>query len=137
MDAYCAVIQLHNLGYQLIALEGDHVAIKPAARAEDAELIRAIRKEARAACRAIPHLPHLCAVIMPGILKEYAADLFRIMQANQQLQIVAIRYCRSTGATEWVYVPISDTARRTMNEIREDKWGECYECKTEREQGGN
>ena len=131
MDAYCAVIQLHNLGYQLKALEGDQVAIKPAARAEHAEMIRAIRKEAPASCRAIPHLPHLCAVIMPGILKEYAADLFRIMQMHNAVQIVAIRYCRSTGATEWVYVPKNSTARRTMFEIREDKWGECYECKTE------
>lgn len=136
MDAYAAVICLHNLGYQLKALDGDQVAMKPAGKAEHAEMIRAILKERKAACKAIQYLPQLCMVIMPAMLKEYAADLFGALQENKQAQIVAIRYSQSTEQTEWMFVPTHEIARRTMQDILGLEWGVVYlECKTEGQRG--
>ena len=132
MDAYAAVICLHNLGYQLRALEGDQVAMRPAGKAEHAEMIRAILKEPKAACRAIQHIPQLCMVIMPAMLKEYAADLFSVLKENEQAQIVAVRYSRSTEQTEWIFLPEHEIARRTMQDILGLDWGVVYlECKEE------
>ena len=92
MEAYRAVILLHNLGYQLKALEGDQVAIRPTVSAEYAELIQAIRDEPKAACKAIQHLPNLCLMIFPAALKKYAADLFKVLKEDGYVQIVVIRY---------------------------------------------
>ena len=136
MDAYAAVICLHNLGYLLKALEGDQVAMKPAGKVEHAEMIRAILKEPKAACRAIQYLPQLCMVIMPAMLKEYAADLFSALKENEQAQIVAVRYSRSTEQTEWIFLPEHEIARRTMQDILGLDWGVVYlECKEEGQRG--
>lgn len=136
MDAYAAVICLHNLGYQLKALEGEQVAMKPAGKAEHVEMIRAILKEPKAACRAIQHIPQLCMVIMPAMLKEYAADLFSALKENEQAQIVAVRYSRSTEQTEWIFLPEHEMARRTMQDILGLDWGVVYlECKAEGQRG--
>lgn len=136
MDAYAAVICLHNLGYQLKALEGDQVAMKPGGKAEHAEMIRAILKEPKAACRAIQYLPQLCMVIMPAMLKEYAADLFSALKENEQAQIVAVRYSSSTEQTEWIFLPEHEIARRTMQDILGLDWGVVYlECKEEGQRG--
>ena len=133
MDAYSAVISLHNLGYQMMVLEGDQVAIKPAVSVQHASLIRAILSDPKAACNAIQHLPQLCVLIMPGYLKEYAADLFNAMKGNGQVQIMAIIYAKRTGETEWVFVPTDIVAHRTMLEILDFNWeGVIYlECKEE------
>ena len=137
MEAYMAVISLHNLGYQLTALEGDQVAIKPALKAEHAEMIRAIREDARAACKAIQCLPHLCAAIMPAPLNDFAETFFRGMQEKGYVRIVAIRYCRASGATEWVYVPTHKKGYKAVKETTEDGWGVIYsECKEEGQRWG-
>ena len=132
MDAYCAVIRLHSLGYQLKALDGDQVAIKPAAKEEHAELIRAIRKEAQAACKAIQHLPNLCAVVIPAEswLRNITLKVFQAMKETGYGRIIAIRYFRGSGATEYVFQPLHAVAYKAFQDLKE--WGECYECKTER-----
>ena len=133
MDAYQAVITLYNLGYQLMALEGDQVAIKPTAGEEHEELISAIRKEPQAACKAIQHLPQLCMMILPAELKHYAADLFKRLKESGYLQIVAIRFSKQTGTTEWVYVPQHSIARKTMIGIMNFGWEgvKYFECQEE------
>ena len=138
MDAYRAVISLHNLGYQLKALEGDQVAIKPTVKAEQAELIKAIRDDPKAACEAIRCLPQLCVMIIPGFLFEYATDLFGAMKENEQVQIVQIRYSRSTEETEWIFISTDAVAHRTMLEIMDYKWeGVSYlECEEEGQRWG-
>ena len=110
LDACMAVIGLHNQGYTLKAGEGNQVMIHPAVTEAQAAQIMAIRKGMKEARRAIQHLPQLCVVIMPGVLKEYAADLFSAMQEHEHVQIIAIRYHRGTGETEWAYVPMDETA---------------------------
>lgn len=138
MDAYRAVISLHNLGYQLKALEEDQVAIKPAVKAEQAELIKAIRDDPKAACRAIQYLPQLCVMIIPGCVKEYAATLFGALKENGQAQIVRIIYCRSTGETEWVFISTDAVAHKAMLEIMDCEWkGVKYlECEEEGQRWG-
>lgn len=135
MDAYCAVIQLHNLGYQLKALEGDQVAIKPAWKEEHADLIRAIQKEASAACRAIQYLPYLCAVVIPAEswLRSIALGAFQAIKEEGYGRIIAIRYFRGSGSTEFVFQPLHSIAYKTLQDFIENEWGECYECKTERQ----
>lgn len=132
MDAYCAVIKLHSLGYQLKALDGDQVAIRPAVKEEHAELIRAIRKEARAACKAIQHLPDLCAVVIPAEswLRNITLKVFQAMKETGYGRIIAIRYFRGSGATEYVFQPLHAVTYKAFQDLKE--WGECYECKTER-----
>ena len=131
MDAYCAVIQLHNLGYQLKALEGDQVAIRPTVKEEHAELVRAIRKESPAACRAIQHLPHLCAAVIPAEpwMRNITFKIFQAMKETVSGHIIAIRFFKESGATEYVFQPMNEVAHRAFQDISE--WGECYECKTE------
>ncbi len=134
MDAYCAVIQLHNLGYQLKALEGDQVAIRPAVKAEHAELITAIRKDARAACRAIQHLPRLCAVKISSEawLRDFSLTLFKGMQESEYARIIAIRFFRATGATVYVFECLHAVGYKALQDIEKEEMGECYECKEER-----
>ena len=137
MDAYCAVISLHNLGYQLKALDGDRVAISPAVKIEHAELIRAMRNDPKEACKAIQHLPHLCVLIMPGIVKQFALDLFTALKDDQYVQIVFVKYCRNTSDTEWVFTKTHSIAHKTMMEILELEWGVKYfECKEEGQRWG-
>ena len=138
MDAYRAVIQLHNLGYQLKALEGDQVAIRPAVKAEHAELIMAIRKEAREACKAIQHLPHLCAVVVSKEtwLRKVMLTLFQGMQETGYGSIIAIRFFRATGATEYVFECLHAVGYKALQDIEKDKMGECYECKEEGQRWG-
>lgn len=137
-NAYKAVIQLHNLGYQLKALEGDQVAIMPAVGADQAELIKSIRADPKSACEAIQYLPQLCVICMPGYLKEYVYDLFCAMHENEQVQIVAIFCNRSTMETEWVFISTDAVAHRTMLEIMDFEWeGVNYlECQEEGQRWG-
>ena len=130
MDAYRAVISLYNLGYQLKALDGDHVAIRPTVNREHTELIQPIKDDPEAACKAIRHLPQLRLFIFPADLRCYAADLFDALIGNGYVQMVAIRYARSTGQTEWVFIPTDSMADRTAQEIIDFNWeGVIYiEC---------
>lgn len=138
MDAYCAVISLHNLGYQLKALDGDQIAIRPSAAKEHAELIMALRKEPQKACRAIQHLPHLCAVIIPqqNWIRQYAVGIFKALQETGYGRIVAIRFSRATKETEWVYVPLHAVGYHALQDIIENKWGDYYECQEEGQRWG-
>ena len=133
MDAYCAVIRLHSLGYQLKALEVDQVAIRPAVKKEHRELIMTIRKEAQAACVAIRHLPNLCAVVIPAEpwLRRFALGVFQAMKETGYGRIITIRYFRGSGATEYVFQPLHAVAEKALQDFIENEWGECYECKTE------
>lgn len=138
MNPYCAVICLHNLGYQMKVLEGDQVAIRPSPNAEQAEMIREIRNDPQRACEAIQHLPQLCALNMPGNLKEYALKLFKGLKNEKQVQVLAVYYIRSTGATEWAFVPTDMAAHMAMLEITEyELEGVMYfECKEEGQRWG-
>ena len=138
VEAYRAVISLHNSGYQLKVLEGDQVAIKPAVKAEHAEMIMAIREEPQEACRAIQCLPHLCMVIMhsPEVLRDYAADLFGILKQNGYINLIKIRHCLRTGETAWIYEPIHKKGYEAMQDIIEYGWGEYFECKEEGKRWG-
>lgn len=132
LDACMAVIGLHNQGYALKAGEGNQVMIQPAVTEAQAAQIMAIRRGMKEARRAIQHLPQLCVVIMPGVLKEYAADLFSAMQEYEHVQIIAIRYHRGTGETEWAYVPMDEIAHRTIQELLDYGWGVIrIECEKE------
>lgn len=138
MDAYCAVISLHNLGYQLKALESDQVAIRPAPKEEHVDLIRAIRKEAQAACEAIQHLPNLWAVLIPETpwLRSYTLSLFQAMKETGYGRIIAIRYFKATGATEYVFQLLHPAAYKALQDFIENEWGKSYECKEERQRRG-
>lgn len=133
MDAYCAVIKLHSLGYQLKVLNGTQIAIRPTVKEEHTELIRAIRKETQAACRAIQHLPHLCAVVVPAEpwLRRIALGVFQAMKETGYGRIIAIRYFTETGATEYVFQPLHPVAEKALQDFIENEWGECYECQKE------
>ena len=136
MDAYCAVISLHNLGYQLKALDGDQVAIRPEMKAEHAALIKAIRNEPKEACKAIKHLPHLCAIVVPNEtwLRNVTVTLFKGMKETGYGNIIAIRYFKATGATEYVFECLHEVGYKALQDWKE--WGDCYECKEERQRWG-
>ncbi len=135
MDAYRAVISLHNLGYQLKALGENRVAIMPAAKKEHAELIKAIRNEPEKACNAIQHLPRLCVLVASDErwLREYLRVLFSELKEIGYCRILAIRFYKATGQTEYVVECLDAIGYRTLQEISEEKWGDFYECKEERE----
>lgn len=135
MDAYRAVISLHNYGYQLKALERNQVAIMPAVKKEHVELIRAIRNEPDKACEAIQHLPYLCAVLVSDnkYLREFIMTLFHELKEIGYCRIFTIRFSKSTGETEYVFECLNAIGYKTLQEISDEKWGDCYECKEERE----
>lgn len=126
MEAYRAVISLHNAGYHLKALEGAQVAVKPAVGAEYAEMIRAIQIEPQEACRAIQQLPNLCMVIMPAVdaLRQYAVDLFGNLQKQGYIRIIKIRLSAQTGETAWIYAPMHQLGHEAVQDIIENGWGE-------------
>jgi hypothetical protein len=131
MDAYSAVISLHNLGYQLKALDGDQVAIKPEVQAEHVALISAIRKETKEACKAIQYLPYLCAIVISNetCLRNVTLTLFQALIENGYCRIIALRYFRSTGATEYVFQCLHEVCYNALQDWKE--WSDCYECKEE------
>ncbi len=138
MDAYCAVISLHNLGYQLKALEGDQVAIMPEVKTEHAALIRAIRKEPKEACQAIQHLPHLCVMVISNEewIRNATVKLFQGMQETGYGRIIIIRFFKATGSTEFVFECLHPVAYKALQEYTEERWADCYECKEERQRWG-